>query len=108
LGLLKQEAHVFHFIGHGYFDQTSLDGMLALENERGHSKMVSSERLAVVLGNHPSLRLAILNACEGGRASVQDPFARLPAWKGFSLGLNAAGNLREVFWFTPPPARGRG
>ncbi len=73
LCLLKREAHVFHFIGHGYYDQTSLDGMLALEDEAKHSKLVSSEKLAVVLGNHPSLRLAVLNACEGGRASVQDP-----------------------------------
>lgn len=73
--LLAKEYHIFHFIGHGGFDSKHHDGLLVLEDEQGHSNQVSGERLAVVLGNHRSLRMAVLNACEGARTSPQDPFA---------------------------------
>lgn len=73
--LLIKEYHIFHFVGHGGFDSEHQDGLLVLEDEQGHSNPVSGERLAVVLGNHRSLRMAVLNACEGARTSPQDPFA---------------------------------
>jgi hypothetical protein len=73
---LRQEAyHIFHFIGHGGFDNRTAQGMLALENKNGRGKWVSGETLGVLLHDHRSMRLAVLNACEGARNTSQDPFA---------------------------------
>jgi hypothetical protein len=73
--LRRSEYHIFHFIGHGEFDQTLQEGVLLLEraNKRGHR--VGSQYLGMLLHDHNTLRLAILNACEGARSSRQDPFA---------------------------------
>jgi outer membrane protein assembly factor BamD (BamD/ComL family) len=73
--LLRGRYHVFHYIGHGGFDERSQDGVLVLEDEDGRGCLTSGERLAVLLGNHPTLRLALLNACEGARTARDDPFA---------------------------------
>ncbi len=73
--LLRSTFHIFHFIGHGGFDASENDGVLVFEDETRRGCRVSAERIAIVLGNHPTLRLAVLNACEGARTSVQDPFA---------------------------------
>ncbi len=73
--LMRKEYHIFHFIGHGGFDEKNQDGILAMEDEIQRSYLVSGERLAVLLGNQASLRMAILNSCEGGRTSSKDPFA---------------------------------
>jgi hypothetical protein len=73
--LRRAQYHMFHFIGHGEFDQASQEGVLILEaaNHRGHR--VSSQYLGMLLHDHDSLRVAILNACEGARTSRVDPFA---------------------------------
>lgn len=88
--LLKSSYHVFHFIGHGGFDRANQDGVLVFEDAAGLSNRVSGERLAILLGNHRTLRLAILNACEGARTSQQDPFA------GTAMTLLRTGNLPAV------------
>jgi len=67
--------HVLHFIGHGTFDEITQDGLLVFENEIGASQAVNGQRLGAILHNHPSLRLAVLNACEGGRGGFEDAFA---------------------------------
>lgn len=67
--------HVLHFVGHGAFDPAAQDGVLIFENEHHTSQAVNGQRLGTILHNHPSLRLAVLNACEGARASAGDPFA---------------------------------
>jgi len=73
--LRRSEYHIFHFIGHGEFDQALQEGVLLLEraSKRGHR--VGSQYLGMLLHDHNTLRLAILNACEGARSSRQDPFA---------------------------------
>src|SRR5687767_740449 len=73
--LRRQTYHIFHFIGHREFDQTQQEGVLVLEaeNKRGHK--VDSQFLGMLLHDHESLRIAILNACEGARTSRTDPFA---------------------------------
>jgi hypothetical protein len=73
--LRQGSYHIFHFIGHGVFDKKAQDGMLLLEDEAGRSHRVSGQDLGMILHNHPSLRLAVLNACEGARTSRSDPFA---------------------------------
>ncbi|HEV1993799.1 MAG TPA: CHAT domain-containing protein, partial [Candidatus Acidoferrum sp.] len=67
--------HVFHFIGHGGFDEAAQDGVLQFEDETGMSYPVRGEMLGMQLHDHRSLRLAVLNACEGARSSRQDPFS---------------------------------
>jgi TonB family protein len=67
--------HVFHFIGHGGFDQQAEDGVLQFEDENGMSYPVRGELLGMQLHDHRSLRLAVLNACEGARSSRRDPFS---------------------------------
>jgi hypothetical protein len=70
----RVDYHVFHFIGHGEFDPDALRGVLVLEDGAGGPDPVSAESMGTIL-QQDSLRLVILNACEGGRASAQDPFA---------------------------------
>ncbi len=71
--------HVFHFIGHGGLDLETEQGVLLLTDESGRGVKVGAERLGVLLHDHRSMRLAVLNACEGARATVDDPFASLAA-----------------------------
>lgn len=67
--------HVLHYVGHGGFDETSQEGRLILEDGEGRSWPVSGQMLGTLLLGERGLRLVVLNACEGGRASRDDPFA---------------------------------
>ena len=70
------DVHVLHFIGHGRFDNVSKDGRLVFEGgKHADGQLVSGSFLATVLHNHHSLRLVVLNACEGARTSLDDPFS---------------------------------
>lgn len=73
--LRKEDYHIFHFIGHGGFDNQAEDGVLLLEDEAGRGRPVSGRFLGTMLHDQKSLRLAVLNACEGARASRTDPFS---------------------------------
>ncbi len=73
--LRKGTYHIFHFIGHGGFDNNAQDGVLVLEDEDGRGRLVNGQDLGLMLHDHRSLRLAVLNACEGARTSRTDPFA---------------------------------
>lgn len=73
--LRQKEYHIFHFIGHGGFDNATEQGVLVLEDERGKGESVSGETLGVLLHDHRSLRLAVLNSCLGARSGKEDPFA---------------------------------
>jgi hypothetical protein len=73
--LRHNDFHVFHYIGHGGYDRASDDGVLALEDGIGRSRLVSGMELGTILADEMTLRLAVLNACEGARSSVDDPFS---------------------------------
>ena len=73
--LRRSQYHIFHFIGHGEFDQTLQEGVLLLERQQQRGHRVGSQYLGMLLHDHESLRVAVLNACEGARSSKQDPFA---------------------------------
>lgn len=73
--LRKEDYHIFHFIGHGGFDAQANDGVLVFVDESGRGRKISGQQLGTILHDEKTLRLAILNACEGGRASFTDPFA---------------------------------
>jgi hypothetical protein len=73
--LRQRPYHIFHFVGHGGFDEEAQDGALVLENSEGRARLVTGQDLGVMLSGHHSLRLVVLNSCEGARASVSDPFS---------------------------------
>jgi|GEM_PF-6051216 len=72
--LRRAQYHALHFIGHGSFDAHNQSGSLVFEDAEGEAARISSSDLGVVLYDHGSMRLVVLNACEGGRPSNDDPF----------------------------------
>jgi uncharacterized protein YjbI with pentapeptide repeats len=72
--LRQRDYHVLHFVGHGYYDEDAQDGALALEGADGRTRLVTGRDLGQMLRGHRSLRLVILNACEGARSARDDPF----------------------------------
>jgi len=72
--LSRQTYHILHFIGHGGADG-GREGHLIFEDkdERGYD--VDGSTLGTLLHNHPSIRLAVLNACDGARTVGADAFA---------------------------------
>lgn len=63
-----EPLHLLHFIGHGEM------GALIFEDEHGQPDRVTAEVLGGLLRDHPTLRLAFLNACDSGRSNGHDLF----------------------------------
>jgi CheY-like chemotaxis protein len=72
--LRQGSYHIFHFIGHGSFDKDADGGVLMIEGEQNQGRLLSGQRLGMLLRDHRSLRLVIINACKGAVASANDPF----------------------------------
>jgi hypothetical protein len=77
--LEADDFHVFHYIGHGAYDEQAGDGVLILEDERGRGRPVTGGYLGQLMADELTLQLAVLNACEGARAGTEDPFAGVAA-----------------------------
>ena len=73
--LRRKDYHVFHFIGHGGFEEATGEGYLVFADQEGRSDVVQAQDLATLLGNSRSLRLVVLNACKGGSGRALDPFS---------------------------------
>jgi len=73
--LQRDDYHIIHFIGHGTFDPQTEVGVLVLENEQRQPRLVGGQQLCTLLHDHRSLRLVVLNSCEGARTMPSDPFA---------------------------------
>jgi hypothetical protein len=67
--------HVFHFIGHGGFDPSRDEAYVAVGDSAGGPRPLYATELSRLLGDHRPLRLAVLNSCEGARASSDDIFS---------------------------------
>jgi len=67
--------HIFHFIGHGGYDPAGDQGLVALCDENGKKFPLNAGDLGRLLANHPTLRLALLNACDGARGGETDIFS---------------------------------
>jgi hypothetical protein len=72
--LRLHKYHVLHFVGHGGFDEDAEDGALALEGADRKTRLVTGRDLGLMIRGHRSLRLVVLNACEGARSARDDPF----------------------------------
>ncbi len=67
--------HILHFVGHGGFDRVSDEGILAFEDEDGGLNRLPATQLARLLADHTTLRLVILNSCEGAQGGNTDVFS---------------------------------
>jgi hypothetical protein len=79
LPLLQQKLrqnvyHIFHFIGHGTVDDDTQQGALLFENDDGSGQLVDSRLLNTLLYDEKTLRLVVLNACQGGQTWAKNPF----------------------------------
>lgn len=72
--LRAHTPHVLHFIGHGDFGG-GRGGQLLLQDQAGNAVPIATDQLANLLHDCDSLRLVVINACEGARTSRVDPFA---------------------------------
>jgi len=70
----RSPFHVMHYMGHGAFEPAT-GGALVFCDEQGWAQPATAVQLKILLQDHPSLRLVVLNACEGARADPADPFA---------------------------------
>ena len=73
--LRLRDYHVLHFVGHGVYYEDAQDGALALEGTDGMTRLVTGRDLGLMIRGHRSLRLVVLNACEGARSAQDDPFS---------------------------------
>lgn len=73
--LQTETFHALHYIGHGAYDRDAERGVLLFEDDAGWARPVSGDKLGMILHDFSSLRLVILNACEGARTARNDPFA---------------------------------
>jgi formylglycine-generating enzyme required for sulfatase activity len=69
--LIEETFHVFHFLGHGVFDKDAEEGKLVMHD----GFLMEAYRIGMLMHDHRSLRLAVLNSCEGGRISPKDLFS---------------------------------
>lgn len=70
-----EDFHVFHFIGHGEYDEESGHSSLILEHDDRRPRRVDGQQLGTLLCDRGSLRLAVLNTCEAAQTAPQDPLA---------------------------------
>jgi len=78
----SQHFHVFHFLGHGTYDESTGQGSLLLETSGGGCHPVSGEVLALVIKGTSLPHLAVLNACRTSRGSTSEglsPFGSVAA-----------------------------
>lgn len=62
---LRRDYHVLHFVGHGSQNPQDNGGTLILEDEKGNSYPVDSQRLGRLVRDARSLHLVVLNVCQG-------------------------------------------
>lgn len=72
--LRKEDFHVFHYIGHGDYNQTTQEGVLVFEDEEARPVKADGDLLGALF-HDDTVRLAVLNTCSGARSSLDDPFA---------------------------------
>ena len=70
------DVHALHYIGHGAYDKRTEGGILVLENAHGAAHEVTGEELGSLLQDEHSLRLVVLNSCEGAEGIARRPLLR--------------------------------
>ncbi|QDV37398.1 CHAT domain-containing protein [Tautonia plasticadhaerens] len=95
--------HIAHFMMHGDFDEAGRGGVLALEDEGGHTEMLSAEELAIDLYSNPlsATRLVIFNACRTADDEAGRPGRGLAA---AAVRLNLAAVVAMQYPISDPAA----
>lgn len=75
--MLSGPWHIFHYIGHGSFNQNTDEGFIVLADQQGHEHHLTAKELSRLLSDHVSLRLVLLNSCESARGSENDIFSSI-------------------------------
>lgn len=105
--------HVLHFIGHGKFNPDG--GVIFLKSPDGGALPVPGSTFAVLLDDRPSIRLVVLNTCEGAIASgesfsgvAQDLIRqKIPAVLAMQGKIPDPSAVRFSQWFYERLAKGR-
>ncbi|HRZ06941.1 MAG TPA: CHASE2 domain-containing protein [Candidatus Competibacteraceae bacterium] len=71
--LLEERFHLFHFIGHGEFENDQ--AFLQLNSEDGDLSYIDDSQFASLFLNHSTLKLVFLNSCKGAETSYTAPMA---------------------------------
>lgn len=80
LHVLREGAfNIIHFAGHGDFDEEHGEGLLAMTGRDGRKELLHAHTLGEVLADHRSLRLVVLNACEGAASGARDRLSSIAA-----------------------------
>jgi hypothetical protein len=82
--LEETNFHVFHFIGHGEYDDLTGRGSLLFETSSGGQDLVDSDLFANLFRGVTPPRLIVLNACETARSA---PAGELDAFAGLASAL---------------------
>lgn len=72
--LREADYHVLHFIGHGGLHPETGESAIVLAREDGSSHYIAAADLGRTLGEHSSIKLVVLNSCEGARADARRHF----------------------------------
>ncbi len=73
--LRQNSYHMLHFIGHGTFAPDQQEGVLIMGSTTQEGSVVSGRVLGTLLHDHTSLRLVVLNACQGAQTAATNAFA---------------------------------
>ena len=84
--LLEECFHLFHFIGHGEFENNQ--AFLQLNSEDGDIDYMDADHFCSLFANHPTLKLVFLNSCKGAETSRAAPMAGM-AYRLVKLGIPA-------------------
>jgi hypothetical protein len=75
--LRQHQYHVVHFIGFSIYEPQTREGVLLFEDEMGRGRPVSGQHLGALLGDHYSLRLALISSRNSARIPGIDPAAEV-------------------------------
>lgn len=100
--LLSAPWHVLHFIGHGSYDATTDEGVLAFVGPDGTAEYVDASALADLLDQaEPTPRLVVINSCMSGAASTGELYSGTAAAL-VNSGINAVAAMQ--FTISDPAA----
>ena len=92
--LLSAPWHVLHFVGHGSYDSSSDEGVLAFVGSDGRAEYVDASALADLLDQaEPTPRLVVINSCMSGTSSTDELYSGTAAAL-VNSGINAVAAMQ--------------